>query len=77
MVAAKGGTSIVFQRELVTTGDRITSATSGQDKGQDGQRITFRVMAHNQRWDLVAEYQYTCLWPHAEDREPANVPRKD
>jgi acyl dehydratase len=56
--------SIDFQGVMVAPGDVITSVTSVQDKYQrDNDRfITFRVVAHNQRGELVADYRYTCLW---------------
>jgi acyl dehydratase len=57
--------SIDFQR-VVVPGDVITSVTSVQDKlqHQAHQFITFRVVAHNQKGELVAEYRYTCLWSY-------------
>jgi len=60
--------AIDFQGVMVAPGDVISSVTSVQDKFQRcGKRfITFRVVAHNQRDELVADYHYTCLWPQAE-----------
>jgi acyl dehydratase len=55
-------TTIDFQGVMVVPGDIISSVTSAHDQIQgDGVRfITFRVVAHNQRGELVAEYLYTC-----------------
>jgi acyl dehydratase len=57
-------TAIDFQGVMVVPGDVISSVTSVHDQLQrEGERfITFRVVAHNQRGELVAEYLYTCQW---------------
>ncbi len=58
-------TAIDFQGVMVVPGDIISSVTSVHDQLQreDEQCITFRVVAHNQRGELVAEYLYTCQCP--------------
>lgn len=58
------GASIDFQGVMVVPGEVITSVTSVQDKFQrhNNRFITFLVVAHNQRGELVADYRYTCLW---------------
>ena len=63
-------TEIRFQGWLVRPGDVVTSTTRVVDKFQrrGNKFITFRVDAHNQRSELVAEYDYVCLW---ERRSPA------
>lgn len=60
-------TAIDFQGVMVAPGDIISSVTSVHDQFQrEGEQfITFRVVAHNQRGELVAEYLYTCQWPNA------------
>ena len=64
LVGTGAATSIEFQGALVTPGDIITSVTSVKDKLQEqGNRfITLRVVAHNQRGDLVADYSSTIPW---------------
>ena len=65
-------TSIHFQGGLVRPGDVITSTTTIADKFERrGRRfVTFRIVAHNQRDEKVAEYDYVCLWD-TRKREPA------
>ena len=57
-------TEVRFQGASVVPGDTITSVTWVADKFQrrDNKFITFRVTAHNQRNELVVEYDYVCLW---------------
>ena len=57
--------SIAFQGVMVVPGDAISSFTSVQDKFQqeEDRFATIRVVAHNQRGDLVADYSLTCRWP--------------
>ena len=57
-------TRINFQGVLVRPGDVIMSTTRVSEKSERrGRRfVTFRVTAHNQRRELVGEYDYTCLW---------------
>ena len=57
-------TSIEFQGAMVTPGDLITSVTSVKDKLQEqgNQFVTLRVVAHNQRGELVADYSSTIPW---------------
>ena len=63
-------TAIDFQGVMVVPGDIISSVTSVHDQFQrEGERfITFRVVAHNQRGELVAEYLYTCQCPNPKAR---------
>ena len=69
-------TDIRFQGTLVRPGDVITSTTVVVDKFQrrDNKFITFRVTAHNQRGELVAEYDYTCLWESPTRKRPPPAP---
>lgn len=57
-------TEIRFQARLVRPGDIVTSSTRVEDKfhRRGNKFITFRVTAHNQDSELVAEYDYVCLW---------------
>jgi acyl dehydratase len=54
--------AIDFQGVMVAPGDIISSVTSVHDQfqGESERSITFRVVARNQRGELVAEYLYTC-----------------
>jgi acyl dehydratase len=56
---------IQFYEALVEPGDAITSVTSVQEKSQEerGKTITLQVTAHNQRDELVVQYQYIYRWP--------------
>jgi acyl dehydratase len=65
------GAIIDFQGVFVVPGDVIGSVTSVQEKFQrrNNRFITFRVVAHNQRGELVAEYRYTCLWFRGQSKE--------
>jgi acyl dehydratase len=69
-------TNIRFQGVLVRPDDVITSATTVVDKFErrGNKFITFRVTAHNQRQEKVAEYDYTCLWETRTRRLPQERP---
>ena len=62
---ADGPTTIEFQGAMVTPGDVISSVTSvdGKYQGDSDRFITFRVEAHNQNSELVADYLCTYRWP--------------
>ena len=70
-------TDIRFQGVLVLPGDVITSTTQVVDKFQkrDNKFITFRVTAHNQRKEVVAEYDYVCLWETRTRKLPGERPQ--
>ncbi len=65
-------TEVRFQGSSVVPGDTITSITTVADKFQrrDNKFITFRVTAHNQRNELVVEYDYICLWESPTRKSP-------
>ncbi len=65
-------TEVHFQGAPVVPGDTITSVTWVADKFQrrDNKFITFRVTAHNQRSELVVEYDYVCLWESPTRKAP-------
>ena len=65
-------TDIRFQGVQVGPGDVITSTTRLVDKFQRraNKFITFRVTAHNQRMQKVAEYDYVCLWETQSKKSP-------
>ena len=65
-------TEVRFQGASVAPGDTITSITRVADKFQrrDNKFITFRVTAHNQRNELVVEYDYVCLWESPTRKAP-------
>ena len=67
-------TDIHFQGPLVRPGDVITSTTRVVEKleRRGNKFITFRVTAHNDRDEKVAEYGYVCLW----ETEARKSPRK-
>ena len=69
-------TDVRFQETLVRPGDVITSTTEVLDKFQrrDNKFVIFRVTAHNQRGELVAEYDYTCLWESPTRKQPPSEP---
>ena len=69
-------TDVRFQETLVRPGDVITSTTEVVDKFQrrDNKFVTFRVTALNQRAELVAEYDYTCLWESPTRKRPPSDP---
>ncbi len=60
--------AVEFQGCLLVPGDTVTSVTSVDNKYQDesGRLITFRVQAHNQRGEPVADYRQTFSWPEAD-----------
>jgi len=60
-------TVVRFQGKRVIPGDKVTSTTEVVDKfkRRENKFITFRVTAHNQRNELVIEYDYVCLWESA------------
>ena len=62
-----GKLAIKFGGSMVALGDVITSTTSLENKFQDemGRFITFRVVAQNQRGELVVNYRQTLPWPTA------------
>ena len=55
---------IRFQGTMVTPEDTITSQTVLADKYEQGEErfLTFRVTAHNQRGELVGDYDVTYCW---------------
>ncbi len=65
-------TEVRFQGASVVPGDTVTSVTRVADKFQrkDNKFITFRVTAHNQRNELVVEYDYICLWESPTRKAP-------
>ncbi len=65
-------TEVRFQGASVAPGDTITSVTRVADKFErrDNRFITFRVTAHNQRHELVVEYDYVCLWESPTRKSP-------
>ena len=72
-------TDIRFQGVLVGPGDVITSTTRVVEKFQRGDNkfIKFRVTAHNQREELVADYDYVCLWETRMRKLPQDRPSAD
>lgn len=69
-------TDVRFQETLVRPGDVIASVTEvvGKFQRRDNKFVTFRVTAHNQRGELVAEYDYTCLWESPTRKRPPSDP---
>ena len=69
--------NVRFQGALVRPGDVITSSTRVVDKPRRGRNkfITFWVSAHNQRDELVADYDYVCLWETATRKTPHDRPQ--
>ena len=69
-------TDIRFQAVLVRPGDVITSTTWVVEKLQrrGNKFIKFRVTAHNQREELVADYDYVCLWETRTRKLPQDRP---
>ena len=67
-------TEIRFQGVLVRPGDVITSTTSVAAKFErrGDKLITFRVTAYNQRQEMVAEYDYVCLWETRTGKLPSD-----
>ena len=65
-------TEVRFQGASVVPGDTVTSVTWVADKFQrrDNKFITFRVTAHNQRNELIVEYDYVCLWESPTRKAP-------
>lgn len=72
-------TAVSFQGILVCPGDIITSITKVVDKfqRQDGKFVTFRVTAHNQRGEKVAQYDYICLWDTSVTGQRQDCPSQD
>ena len=64
-------TVIQFQGALVRPGDVITSVTRVAEKFErrGNKFITFHVSASNQNGDIVAEYDYTCIWEYGAGRK--------